>query len=170
MPAPPKYINFERTLGLTEGMHLEKYYLLTKIYEPDQQTVIKEIFQNIEKEFPYVKLDSRVTSKKLTPLEITLEIAINFGTGVASVIILKCLEKLWDELKQNRISPETQGLDAIQKKAQEYLKEIGSTGFEILKRENRGPYVAFTFKDGKGQRHYLKISSSDLKVIEYTKR
>jgi len=140
------------------------------MYDPEQQKVIKGILKKVESEFPHVKLNSRVASKKLTPFEITLEIIINFGVGVASALVIKCLEKLWEEFEQSQISLQTQGLDAIQKKAEEYLRETGSVGFEILRRESRGPYVAFTFEDRKGQRHYLKISSSDLQIIEYTKR
>jgi len=146
------------------------YSLIAQIHDPEQQKVINKILRDIQKEFSFAKFDSRTSSKKLIPFEIVMEITVSFGVGVGTALVIKCLEELWKKFEQNRISLRTQGLDAIQEKAQNYLREVGITDLKILRRENRGPYSLFVFKDEKGQRHHLKIASSDLCIIEYTKR
>lgn len=145
----------------------EEFRFNVKIHDPNQQVTIKNILYDLRKDFPFIETDVNVKSKKLAPYEIILSIIISFVTGVAADLTLKLLERLQQKFKRSKISPEIKGLDRIQRKAENYLRQIGIVDFRIIRREDRGLYVFFIFKDHSGVAHHLYVTSFDLRVIEY---
>lgn len=145
----------------------EEFCLNVKVHDPKQQLAIEKILQDLRKDFPSIETNIIVKSKKLAPYEIILSIIVSFFTGIAADITLKFLQNLYQKLKHSKISPEIEGLDSIQKGAENYLREIGVVDFQIVRRENRALYAFFIFKDRSGVAHHLYVTSSDLRVIGY---
>jgi len=148
----------------------EEFHINIKIYDSKQQKAIENILADLRKDFPFMDINIDIKSRKLIPFEVSLEIVMKIVAEVATKLMIKFLKKLWEKFKQNGITPKIEGLDIVQKKAENYLREIGVLNFEILKREDKGLYVFFIFKDYTNILHHLYITSFDLRIIEYERR
>lgn len=137
---------------------------------PTQQELVINTFERFRKDFPLVDFKVTVKSRKVVPWEVVLDVAIEVAKGMALALVIKAFEKLWKEIKRNNITVKLEGLDKVQKKAESYLIGIGVTSFEVIRREDRGLYVFFIFKDYKENLHHLYVTSFDLRVIEYQRR
>jgi len=143
------------------------YSVVLKTGESDVEIALEETVQKMEKEFEDISFEINAKEKKLVPFELVLDITIKVASGVAVGLVIKCLERLWEELRKKRITPETQGMDSIQGSAERYLEAIGVTKFKILERKDKGPYVTFVFEDEEGDKHDLVVTSFDLKILHY---
>lgn len=150
-------------------MHKDEriYSVVLKTSESDVESALEETVQKMEKEFENISFDINVKDKKLVPFELVLDITMKVASGVAVGLVIKCLERLWEEFRKKRMTPETQGMDSIQSSAERYLGAIGVTKFKILERKDRGPYVTFVFEDEEGDKHNLVVTSFDLKILHY---
>ena len=144
-----------------------QFCLNIKTQKPEQQASIERSLKDLTKDFPFVDINIKPESKKLVPFEILSSIAISFAVGISAKLMIRFFEKLYKKLTDDGITPEIEGLDRIQKKAERYLIEIGVRDFEIIRREEKGLYVFFIFRDNTGAMHHLYITSFDLRVIEY---
>ena len=143
------------------------YSVVLKTSEADTESALSETFQKMEKEFENISFDINVKGKKLVPLELVLDITIKVASGVAVGLVIKCLERLWKEFRKKKMIPETQGMDIIQSRAEEYLRAIGVPKFKILNRKAKGLYVTFVFEDEEKSKHNLVVTSFDLKILHY---
>ena len=143
------------------------YSVVLKTGESDVEIALEETVQKMEKEFEDISFEINAKEKKLVPFELVLDITIKVASGVAVGLVIKCLERLWEELRKKRITPETQGMDSIQGSAERYLEAIGVEQYKIVKRKDKGPYVIFVFQDEKGDKHRLFVTSFDLKIVDY---
>ena len=148
----------------------QRFRLRVVAHDPAQQKLVTGTFEKFREDFPFIDFKVTVKSKKVVPWEVVLDIAINVAKGIAVALVIKAFEKLWKEIKRNDIAVKLEGLDMIQKKAESYLIEIGVTDFEVVRREDRGLYVFLIFRDYKGINHYLRVTSFDLRVIDYRRR
>lgn len=138
-----------------------------KVSEPDIESSLEETFQKLNKEFENISFDINVKDRKLVPFELVLDITIKVASGIAASLVIKLLETLWEEFRKKKTVPETRGMDDIQSGAERYLEAIGVKQFKILERKDKGPYVIFVFKDEKGDKHRLVVTSFDLKIVDY---
>jgi hypothetical protein len=148
-----------------------KPYLLTlKVSESSGEVRLETILEQMEKEFKGITFGIKPKEKRLVPLEIILDISINVGAGFGTAALIKLLERLWRELKKNKLAPQTYGLDAVQSFAQRYLQSIGVKDFNILKRQDKGPYVQFLFGDKRNCKHIIAVTTFDLKILSYERK
>lgn len=143
------------------------YSFQVRARDPSQQKGIPKILQNLQTTFPEIDTQIQVLSKKLTPYEVVLLIAINVGADIASKILISFLEKLWDALTRQKITPSLPSLDSVQMAAEDYLRHLGVIHFQLFQKQDRGLYVFFSFKEETGVSHLLYITKSDKKVIQY---
>ena len=143
------------------------YSFQVRAKDPGQQKLIEQTLQNLQTTFPEIDTQIQVLSKKLTPYEVVLLIAINVGVGIASKILINFLDKLWDALTRKKIPPSLPSLDSVQIAAEDYLRRLGVTHFQLFQRQDRGLYVFFDFKEATGVSHLIYITKSDKQVILY---
>jgi len=141
--------------------------IVLKTSQSDVEYALRETFQKMEKDFENISFDIRVKHKKLVPFELVLDITLKVASGVAVGLVIKCLERLWEEFRKKKITPEIQGMDEIQSSAERYLEAIEVTNFRILERKDKGSYVTFVFEDEKKNKHNLIVTSFDLKILHY---
>lgn len=135
----------------------------------DQQKLLGTLLGKIAQEFPQTEIEVTPESKKLIPGEIVLIIAINITSTIATGVLLRILDKLWEGLHQEDIQVKSSTLDQIQQKTENYLKAKNIVGFRIIKREDRGLYVRLTYKTTTSF-HMFNVSKSDLEIIKYEER
>ena len=130
-------------------VHRDKriYSVVLKTKQPNTESALKDTFEKMEKEFGNISLGIDVRSKKLVPFELVLDITMTVASGVAVGVVIRLLERLWEEFRRKEMVPQTQGMDGIQSSAERYLRDIGVTKFKTLERKDKGPYVTFVFKD-----------------------
>jgi hypothetical protein len=141
-----------------------------KISAPDDEVNLEKVLRHMESEFNGITLKSKASGKELVPLEVVLDISIEIAAGIAAAVLIKFLERLWQELKQKGLTPQTYESDVVQSSAARYLLSNGVTNFRLLERKDKGPYVEFVFKDERGSKHFIVITSFDLKILRYKKR
>jgi hypothetical protein len=146
------------------------YSLTLSSNAPTAEFDLKEILLRIENAFPGISFTTEVGEKRLVPLEVVIDITIKIGVSIASVTFVKILEKLWKELKEKDITPRTQSIDVIQAFAERYLLSNGITDFKIISVRDKGPFVELLFKDKKGFKHFVVITSFDLKLLIYERQ
>ena len=143
------------------------YSLVLRTSQPDIPDTLRKTFDEIEKEFRNTRLGMNVKDKKLVPFELALDITVKVASGIAISLVIKLLERLWDEFRRKKVVPQIQGMDGIQGTAESYLRAIGVKEFKLMKRQDKGPYVTFAFEDEIGNRHTLLVTSFDLKILRY---
>jgi hypothetical protein len=141
-----------------------------KMNESRSEADLEKVLRQMEEKYKGITFDIKVAERKLVPLQIVLDVTIQVVTGLAAAAFIKFLERLWEELKEKELDPQTYEIDAIQSFSERYLKSIGVTEFTILERKDRGPYVQFVFEDKKGYRHFIVVASFDLKILKYEKK
>lgn len=144
-----------------------RFRLNVKMQMPEHQEAIEKSLEDLMAIFPFAKTSIKIESKKLVPFEVVSSIAISFAVGISTKLAIRFFEELYKKLRSSDATPEVEGLDRIQEKAEKYLLEIGVKGFKIIRREDKGLYVFFIFRDRDGAEHHLYITSFDLHVIEY---
>ena len=143
------------------------YAIVLETDNPDVESALAETFQEIEKEFENVGFSVKAKGKRLVPFEAALDVTVTFASGVTVALIIKLLERLWEEFQKKKVTIQTQHMDVIQSNAEQYLRSIGVTKFKTLERIDAGPYVTFVFKDNAGARHNLIVTSFDIKILQY---
>lgn len=143
------------------------YSLLLKTNEPRIEPQLNKIFEQMEKEFGNISFDITIKDKRFIPFELVLDITIRVASGVAAAFVIKLLEKLWEELSEKKVIPDTKGMDDIQNSVERYLEAIGVGQFKTLQRKDKGPYVVFIFEDEKGGKHRVVITSFDFRILDY---
>jgi len=146
------------------------YSFQVKARDPSQQKIIAKTLQSLRTAFPEIDTHIRVLSEKLTPYEVVLLIAIDVGASVASVILLKFLDRLWDALTSAEIRPSLPSLDSAQMAAEEYLRHLGVAHCHLFQKQDKGLYVFFIFKEETGASHLIRITKSDKQVIQYKRK
>lgn len=146
------------------------YSMTLKMNESRSEADLEKVLRQMEEKYKGITFDIKVAERKLVPLQFVLDVTIQVVTGLAAAAFIKFLERLWEELKEKELDPQTYGIDAIQSFSERYLKSIGVTEFTILERKDRGPYVQFVFEDKKGYRHFIVVASFDLKILKYEKK
>lgn len=144
------------------------YSIVLKSNTCDAESALTETFQKM-KEFENISFDISVKGKKLVPFELVLDITVKIASGVAISIVIKMLEKLWEEFRKKKMTPETHEMDEIQTSAERYLRSIGVRKVHTLERKDKGPYVTFVFEDERGDKHNLIVTTFDLKILHYWK-
>jgi hypothetical protein len=152
------------------NIKVEELSLQVKLADPKQQVLITHILEDLKASFPIKQVQITVQDKKLMPFEIGLLIVIGFIANISSEVVIRLLDKLWGKLNQNKILPYVECVDRVQMRAEEYLKKIGISSFEITRKEDKGLYVLFIFEDIRGEIHYLYVSKTDLRVLNYIRR
>ena len=135
--------------------------------DPSQQKNTQQTLQNLQTTFPEIDTQIQVLSKKLTPYEVVLLIAITVTADIASKILISFLDKLWDALTRQNILPSLPSLDSVQMAAEDYLRHLGVIHFQLFQKQDRGLYVFFAFKEATGVSHLIYITKSDKQVIQY---
>jgi len=146
------------------------YAIVLKTDNPNVENDLVKTFEEIEKEFGNVDFSVNPKGKRLVPFETILDVTVKFASGVAVALIIKLLERLWEEFLNKKVSIQTQDIDVIQDKAERYLRSIGVTKFRTVERTDAGPYVTFVFKDNAGARHNLIVTTFDMKILQYKKQ
>jgi hypothetical protein len=145
----------------------ETYSMVVEINQPDNETDLEAMLEQTEKEFMGIVYRINVKERKLVPLETVLIITLEVAKGIAVTVFIKFLEKLWQEFRKRDLTPQTQGLDAIQLFTERYLLSMGIREMTLLRRDDKGLYVKFVFSDKKGNKHIVAVASFDLKILSY---
>jgi hypothetical protein len=140
------------------------------INKPDGETSLEKVLRQTQKEFEGITFTCKAKEKKLVPFEIVLDVTIKVATGLAVAVLIKALEKLWKELNREELTPQAFGSGDIQASVERYLVSNGVADFKLLKRKDKGPYVEFVYKDGKGYEYMIVITSFDLKILSYERK
>jgi uncharacterized membrane protein len=153
-----------------DAQHERTFSIVLMTSDPDGESALKETFQKMQNEFQNASFGVSVKEKRLVPFEVALDITVKVASGVTVALVLKLLERLWKEFQKNKVTPQTQPVDGIQNKAEQYMRSIGVVKFKTLERKDTGPYVTFIFKDNDGAKHKLIVTSFDLKIVHYQKK
>lgn len=148
----------------------ETYSMVVEINQPDNEADLEAMLQQTEKEFMGIVYRINVKERKLVPLETVLIITLEVAKGIAATIFIKFLEKLWQEFRKRDLTPQIQGLDAIQLFTESYLLSMGVRELTLLRRDDKGLYVQFVFSDKKGNKHIVAVASFDLKILSYERK
>jgi len=148
----------------------EIYVIGLRMGKPGDEVYLEKLLSQMQKEFEGITFATKVTGKRLVPSEIIVDLTIKLTTGIAIAVFIKFLERLWGELGRQELTPHTFGPDDIQARAERYLLSIGISDFGVIRRIDKGPYVEFVFKDGKGHEHKVVITSFDLRILSYEKK
>lgn len=133
-----------------------------------QQKDITSALDELQGDFPELNVRIEPESKELVPGEVVLIVFVTVASEVLATVVLRFLGKFWDHLRNKGISPILSSLDSVQRTAENYLLNIGTSDLEIIEREDRGLYVFFAFKS-KDALHHLYVSRSDMRIIKYKK-
>ena len=144
-------------------------HVMVEAKNDKQQRFIGTLIEEVEQEFPSTEIAVRSKSRKLVPQEVVLIIAINITSTITAEIILRILDRLWENFKKGDIHVKSSTLDQAQEKAENYLKNKQVIGFQVMKREDGGLYVHLTFETANSS-HVFYISKSDLEIIKYEER
>ena len=140
------------------------------VNNPEQQILVKEILGDLKRDFPISRIETKVEDERLTPYEIGLLIVIGFVSNVSSEILIRFLEKLWTKLGQSGVSPDLGSVDRVQLRAESYLARIGVASFNLVRRDEKGMFVIFSFEDSAGGLHDLHVSKTDSQILRYERR
>lgn len=146
------------------------YSFQIRARDPDQHKIIEQTLDNLQTTFPQITTQIQVMSKKLTPYEVLLLIAINVVADIASKILITFLDKLWAALTDQEIRPLLPSLDPVQVAAEAYLRHLGVTHFQLVRKQDRGLYAFFAYEEATGVSHLIYITKSDKLVIKYERK
>lgn len=135
-----------------------------------QQKVIEQTLKNLQSDSQNIGSQVQVLSKKLTPYDVILMIAITVTADITAKVLINYLDKLWRALMNQHISSLLPSLDVTQIAAEDYLRSQGVVDFQIIQKEDRGLYAFFNFKETTGTSHLIYITKSDKKVIQYQRK
>lgn len=140
------------------------------IDDPEKEGILDGILRELEKEFSDANFNIKVTSKKLVPFELALSVIIEVASATSTIVATELLKRLWQELQKRKLKPNTHELDTVQNAAERYLVSIGVTTYKLIERKQRGFMVSFVFQEKRKIKHYLTITNTDLKILDYHRK
>jgi hypothetical protein len=148
----------------------KEYTISVEVTTENGESDLRRTLKGMEAEFGNVTFTLKVDKRELIPLETIVDVTLRITSSLAAAIFLKMLEKLWQDLKKNKLVPRTAELDGVQSFAEKYLESIRVTGSTLLRRNDKGLYVRFTFRDSKRVLHILDVTSFEPQIVKYERR
>jgi len=147
----------------------ETYSIVVEIDQPKGEADLEAALQTV-KEFEDIKCSVNVKERKLVPLETIVVVTLEVAKGIAVAVFIKLLEKLWQEFKERSLSPKVHEIGAIQSLTEKYLLSMKAIEPTLIRRDDKGFYVKFVYRDKDGHRHIVMVSSFDLKILSYERK
>lgn len=150
---------------------MEEFCLQLTLSKPEQQKALEEFLSDLKTRFPFIREHrTKVKDEKLIPFELTIEVFLGVTSGISVYLITKCLEKIWERIKQEGIEVRTYNLEQTQGRAEQYLQKMGVRGFSLKSYEDKGAYALFVYETSRGFSYLIRVSKFDLTIFEYAKR